>query len=581
MPFNFEMTYGGFPFQLTEPEIDQWLMNRFMLDRMTEVSLPQPWTNRSMSALAWPPPPSRPQLGLNEFWYPTGAARWAEGRFLATETNVLSMINAAYSHTNGTTALPLVIRADVSGQPTDIDPTPGITTNMYMLPPRPLLQTDDGRDGLYLVTLVDERYYAHLNHTTVHFDNAEAWSDYFTSLATALGITLTVPTISASYGFPSLDSSLWATGENPAYLMDAAAWAVSCTVVRNFDGTYKLVAHTDTSYNTTRPKINIAGGAFSDALDSQNLIPTLEAVLPAFVQVTFPRYWTDYGYIDTTGTVAKPGRYIPRVSEPYLDVVTKTVAIANSTALDVQNNAISSYNGTGTKTLKSTGKAYFTNFTDTTAVNDTDLQSLAQLLADGYWAYQARGMDECYLGVRGIQPEAAHDILWSVRKDRPLTRVSRKAWNWFPTELQHELQPASSDHDGANAGPAIELIYCNTSTADGSGRYDSYVATKTGPGAGETTTSGEQVWLHASNGEALTSGKYYLARLMTLEDGRKLYDTSVPGASTFHRAYATTTNAVTIATGNQAFFPFATLATDSGSGFALSGNDLDFPTAAG
>jgi hypothetical protein len=104
----------------------------------------------------------------------------------------------------------------------------------------------------------------------------------------------------------------------------------------------------------------------------------------------------------------------------------------------------------------------------------------------------------------------------------------RRPWNWFPSDFQHYEASATGGSflsDGPNAGPAIELIRAATGTPDGSGNYDAFVRRFNGTVYSDT----EEVWMRIPNGETVTSGNQYLARLMQYASGRKVYTASIPG----------------------------------------------------
>jgi hypothetical protein len=88
-----------------------------------------------------------------------------------------------------------------------------------MLPPRPLAELGGSFDGLYLVTLVDERYYWQNMPVRLPIQQGMTWDYLLNELAIVLGIVLyTNSPIEDVYGKPELDSQLWTCQESATTL---------------------------------------------------------------------------------------------------------------------------------------------------------------------------------------------------------------------------------------------------------------------------------------------------------------------------------------------------------------------------
>ena len=184
-----------------------------------------------------------------------------------------------------------------------------VSTTLFMLPPVPIM----GLDGpqLYLVTLVDERYFWHqfAGAGTITCTAATAtWSGLIDQLAAQLGITIHFTTPDSVYGQPEPDSALYSNNESPAALLDAVAANVGCVVVRHLgelEGTYSLQRFADavTALNDNRPETSIMGG---EAFDGESLA-AVGNVMPESVTVVFPKWLVDSGYIEPT-TYPPPSR---------------------------------------------------------------------------------------------------------------------------------------------------------------------------------------------------------------------------------------------------------------------------------
>ena len=160
-----------------------------------------------------------------------GACRFGIAWFVISLTQRQQILQAAYG-TDGTPLfMPLVMQADDITHP---DNSGGITTQMRVLEMRVLAQTGGSLDGFYLLTLVDERFDGWRQSAgEIQCPELASWSTLIDTLTTALGIDLSVPTISSVFGTPEPDSDLW-TNEAPAgFLLDAVAgisgWLWSAT----------------------------------------------------------------------------------------------------------------------------------------------------------------------------------------------------------------------------------------------------------------------------------------------------------------------------------------------------------------
>src|ERR1700687_2344884 len=128
----------------------------------------------------------------NTLYWPVGASRFAVGYFFATDnqlTQIRQQVAASGDSTNYS-AQPLVL---------DDGKRPVVTTKLFMLPPRPLAQIA-GANGLYLLTLVDDRYFwwERTADIQVASDGTTTWASLISSIATGLSVTLAPDTISAN-----------------------------------------------------------------------------------------------------------------------------------------------------------------------------------------------------------------------------------------------------------------------------------------------------------------------------------------------------------------------------------------------
>lgn len=251
----------------------------------------------------YPPEPTRPRLGVLR--WPTGASRFGVYYGLA-DSDILAKLDAAAPYESQSYHLTLS------------DGIRSVSPVMYMLPPRPLA-TGAGND-LYLITLVDRRYFWPASGEITSFSNtpryatwAALFDDLFAGYAGGLGNGLaslyTLDSVPAAYKSPStrfnLEHLLYYTYPI-SVVADAAAASIGCRIIFGLDGSVRVIrpenARTllDTQYNSFQSD-RISGGR----------IPSnrLGSGLPS-VQVLFP--------VDP----ASPGNYSPIVASPSIPALT-------------------------------------------------------------------------------------------------------------------------------------------------------------------------------------------------------------------------------------------------------------------
>lgn len=167
-----------------------------------------------------------PRLGILH-WPCQHASRWATF-FHLVGGEQLSRIRTQLGSSNGPISLTV---SDDAGR--------SVTAGMYLLPPRAVGQT--GVDEIYLLELVDERYYWWMaGDQHAPSPTATTWTTHISDLFALLGLGPFIDTIPASYDPP--DISRWQVGYEPIpVLIDAACKTVGCRVVRTPAGAVKVV----------------------------------------------------------------------------------------------------------------------------------------------------------------------------------------------------------------------------------------------------------------------------------------------------------------------------------------------------
>ncbi len=406
---------------------------------------------RNLSALAQETgtnPTPTPDVRVGEWFYPTGAVRWSVFRGLATSAQVKAMLAA----TRGNLPKTFVMKAAPIAPDDLAAANYVVSTSMYMLPPRPVAEHGTGLDGLYVVTLVDGRYYFQGTPASLRVKQGTTWTSLLTQLADALGITLTYSAIASVYGQPEPDSQLWTNAENAAVLLDAVAYNVGRVVVRKLDGTFALYTPAEAAAiayanrGSASAVVRTAGGDLFTSgtrLPVGNLTLARNAVLPATIRVTYPKYVAgDDPVPHYANTRYANQRASVWYEDSYGDALAINVPIASGGAI------VSGMSGVGDLTIRDTAKALYGAETDLAGnpLNNSGLVALTTQIAQDYFANQTLvAFDETYPGTFAWAPDGIHDIVWTYAESlgQGTTRVTRTEWNQAVRDLQHAGPPVS------------------------------------------------------------------------------------------------------------------------------------------
>lgn len=264
-----------------------------------------------------------PQIGT--LHWPSGASRWGLCHLVATAAQVTSVIRA-------TGASPVAKTLQMT------DGVRTISTDMWMLPPRPIFQK--GGADMYLITLVDERYWWWQEGAESSPSTApSSWSNLLTTLFTSVGAAPTLPAVAAGYSTPS--PIRWTVGFKPLpILLDSAAMSCGLRIFRRLDGstkvqTYALAATDDTLNWTTYQNYVMSGGRVSIS-DIARALPEAVAVVfwgydPVATSVTL----ASLALTEYTGMTAVPGRSAQIVADiPAVSAGATRTAYATQAATD-------------------------------------------------------------------------------------------------------------------------------------------------------------------------------------------------------------------------------------------------------
>lgn len=352
-----------------------------------------------------PPPPLR----VNSLWIPTGATRWAQGLFL-TNSSTLAKINTAL---------------DSDGKGT-LEFESGHTYIMYPMPP--YLLNVGTTDDLYLLPLVDQRYFWQYQDTgPLALTDSTTWADILSALSTLLGTTIATSTIESAYGQPAV-TAMTRRYENIATMLDAVAACLGMRVV--FDARSEAVAMMNAADALVFHNLNLAAHQSSIMAGGANAQP-LRNQIPSQVRVVFPKQQNGHRQDD---------------ADVYVVTVTAADILGSSQLTQLSNS---------TKTFHETAEADMTNSTSTPD-NLTALTALATQIATDYYAWLKHTYDVSYAGLRSWVPNGLDDwLLLNAGVSRPAdgevfgvegmahgdydysTRVCAMPYNLAPSELTH------------------------------------------------------------------------------------------------------------------------------------------------
>lgn len=468
----FECSYAGVPLCVPTPEVQEWVDGLIPLLDLRDVEPSHRWSAKNLVGVGSLVPTGSAEPRVGQLFWPTGATRWAVGRFLATGDQVQLIKKAVFGPNldESYKSKDLILQADADstnaaagGRGTRI------TASLHCLPPRPLagLTLDTSKTGtdrdLYLLTLVDARYFwqwAAISLDGGTEDTPREWSDAFSAVAGALGVGLSPGSISGDYGKLEPDSSLFTNEENAARILDALLANTGRVLVAKFDGTFEVQEIIDNrnAVKTERARwepVRTAGGVvlgLQGGVESNNQDIWRKALLPSVVQVTFPQWITGQGYY-------KPDpQYRGWVLDSYNRVYTASVDLSSTTGYG-------QYVGTGltwTKTFHDTAKAEYPGVAEIELEappdNASDLTALATQLAKDYVDGLISRMDEVYPGIVPWQPDGFNDILLTYRDKHSLTRVQGLPFNSGVEEMQHGFGPLPNTDTVASPVKIIRVV---------------------------------------------------------------------------------------------------------------------------
>ena len=298
------------------------------------------------------------KLKVNTLYWPTGAARWGHGLYLADENTAAS--------------LPSLSKIELKfGDPEDSIKT----VQMWLLPPRPI-SANVTENRLWLIPVVDDRFWwQFFDAGDFEVEKTTTWEAVFQNLASMIGATITVDAFDSAYLHPD-PVELTRRYDNCALLLDACSHSIGQRIVYLEDGSVvsQNVTNAETAYGKRKltPERIQAGGDL------------LGVVAPKTCVVTFPKWSWGVPWCDGDLWVAT----ITPSSSP----VTRT----DDTRKIVHSAAYADM------TLVAPGGS---------PTNQSVLTSLALAVSDSFYAWQNRNYDLTFISLQPLIPIGFDDCI--------------------------------------------------------------------------------------------------------------------------------------------------------------------------
>lgn len=390
------------PFALAE--VERW----WHVHRIVEAEHPA-FLQGGLHHLPLPYAPRREPPRIGVLHWPNSASRWATCHLLATGGQ-------------------LELLQSLSGSPHALvfsDGTNSVTASMYRLPARPVSQRGDGRE-LYLITLVDERYYWWVGNGEPPTSD---WSALIESLFSDAGGAGAVEAVAGDYQQPNEDR--WKLKDQPTpILIDAACRMVGRRVVRTLAGAASAV-----SYATAAALDDGQWEEFEEQCMAGGRATAEEVGLsvPASVEVRWP------------GSDRDP------------------------TSLTLTELALAPYGASVGRAGRSGAWNADPAGDD---IEDDEADSYAAQAAEDYYLWQLSLTDATFRGIRNWSPTGLEDAVeWVWDADGYATRVLRSplhdpnVWGDQFTEL---FAPQSGSGSGSGSGGGDGNASCERSVKVGS-----------------------------------------------------------------------------------------------------------------
>src|SRR5579884_2692511 len=166
-----QLSYAGVVLPIDTPDVRSWMGRTVPLEELRALGVDRTWPGTNLTGLTWPyatPAAWPPRIG--SWWYPTGAGRFGTFWGVIGQDQYDQIVPAAFT-AGGPTPQTFTMAGDAAT----------VSTSMYLLPPRPLARTGDGT-ALYLVCLVDDRYFFQLKDASLALTDSSTWTSVIAGL---------------------------------------------------------------------------------------------------------------------------------------------------------------------------------------------------------------------------------------------------------------------------------------------------------------------------------------------------------------------------------------------------------------
>lgn len=358
-----EISFAGIVLGVPTPEIEDYIESAFSLRDIVQFSRASP----NVDTVQW----NRCGLNLddritiNRLTWPVGATRWSMFHGILLEDD-LAKLRAKHG--------PQKFRFH------DV-----VCEGMYALTPIPLEQTGD---GIYLLTVVDDRYWWWMRTASIAAQST--WTNLYSAIGTALGVTITHPSVASTFLAPASD--FFSHYHYLPLLLDAAMQSIGHRLVRNFDGTVEAMSATQAlGVALANREYGLRGGGQLEPRD-------FSLGLPASWQMIFPK--------SSAGVISRDGHYASSYT-PDTQLQRKLGTLRGTDVMTVSSTAIAYYNSAGA------------------IQNATELDNLADALGEAWYRWRLSPYEMTIGGIYEWDLEGMHDVFFEVRDGHAHTSVRR------------------------------------------------------------------------------------------------------------------------------------------------------------
>ena len=301
VPLIFDMNREADEFLEKYQPLGQTILSGEFLHKSTWQGNPMDENNIGLPLVNWPMPPP---LSVGALYWPcTGATRWAEGLFLCNG----QAKNAIDSCTLAASGAKLRWDTDYNPQENELLGKPYRNSEWTMYPlafrrvsgcregetydPDKLLVAADADDyDLYLLHLVDQRYWWQFVDAPDICEHLTSWLDLINYLTGELGVgnlpwALPDTGVHANYGTGPHQGEWMRASYNAAQLLDAALASIGCRLIAGLDYGFEISSH----LGAEQCFLDNLGNLAHEQLAGTECTEAWTHAMPTYVNVAFPK----------------------------------------------------------------------------------------------------------------------------------------------------------------------------------------------------------------------------------------------------------------------------------------------------